>query len=157
MYTGRSYRRLAAVPATCTQPGLTAGSHCSVCHEVIVEQQIVPALGHQERTVTGKPATYTETGLTDGIYCDRCHEWVVPQEIIPVLKPAHLIGDVNRDGKVDVLDAIVIQKYAAEKATLDAEQLYIGDVNNDGTVDVLDAIMIQKYAAGKIDGFPKKA
>ena len=146
-----------AVPATCTETGLTAGSHCSVCHEVIVAQQTVPALGHDEVTVPGKPATYTETGLTNGVYCNRCKEWVVPQQIIPILKSEFMIGDINRDRKVDVLDALMAQKYSAEKVTLDAEQLYIGDVNNDGAVDALDAVLIQKYAAERINSFPKKA
>ena len=146
-----------AVPATCTQSGLTQGSHCSVCNEVIVAQQVVKALGHLERMVPGYAATYTSEGLTDGIFCDRCNEWVVPQVVIPKLKPAHLIGDVNRDGNVDVLDAVLVQKYAASKATIDDEQLYIGDVNDDGTVDILDAVQIQKYAGEKITEFKKKA
>ena len=146
-----------AVPASCTQSGLTQGSHCSVCNEVIVAQQVVKALGHLERMVPGYAATYISEGLTDGIFCDRCNEWVVPQVVIPKLKPAHLIGDVNRDGNVDVLDAVLVQKYSASKATLDDEQLYIGDVNDDGTVDILDAVQIQKYAGEKITEFKKKA
>ncbi len=146
-----------AVPATCTETGLTQGSHCSVCNEVIVAQQVVKALGHLERMVPGYAATYTSAGLTDGIFCDRCNEWVVPQVVIPKLKPAHLIGDVNRDGNVDVLDAVIVQKYSASKGTLDDEQLYIGDVNDDGTVDILDAVQIQKYAGEKIFEFKKKA
>ena len=32
-----------AVPATCTEDGLTEGSHCSVCGEIIVAQQVIPA------------------------------------------------------------------------------------------------------------------
>ena len=36
----------AAVAPTCTEPGLTEGSHCSVCSEVLVAQQTVAALGH---------------------------------------------------------------------------------------------------------------
>ena len=35
-----------AVEPTCTEAGLTEGSHCSVCGEIIVAQQTVPALGH---------------------------------------------------------------------------------------------------------------
>lgn len=66
------------------------------------------------------------------------------------------IGDVNMDGSVDVLDAAVVQKYAAGKAELTAEQLELADVNNDNNVDVLDAAEIQKYAAGKITEFKKK-
>lgn len=35
-----------AVEATCIQTGLTEGSHCSKCGAIINEQQIIPALGH---------------------------------------------------------------------------------------------------------------
>ena len=36
----------AAVAPTCTEPGLTEGSHCSVCNTVIKAQETVPATGH---------------------------------------------------------------------------------------------------------------
>ena len=36
----------AAVAPSCTEPGLTEGSHCSVCDEVIKAQETVPATGH---------------------------------------------------------------------------------------------------------------
>ena len=35
-----------AVAPTCTEPGLTEGSHCSVCNTVITAQEEVPAKGH---------------------------------------------------------------------------------------------------------------
>ena len=35
-----------AVAATCTDTGLTEGSHCSDCNYVIVKQDVVPALNH---------------------------------------------------------------------------------------------------------------
>ncbi|MBQ9145477.1 MAG: hypothetical protein IJX70_03325 [Clostridia bacterium] len=35
-----------AVPATCTEPGLTEGKKCNVCGEVLVAQTEVPAVGH---------------------------------------------------------------------------------------------------------------
>ncbi len=60
----------------------------------------------------------------------------------PELKPQ--LGDVNGDGVVDVLDAALIQKFAAEKAQLTEEQKKIGDFNGDGYCDVLDATAIQK-------------
>ena len=34
------------VDATCTESGLTEGKHCSECNEVIVAQEVIPALGH---------------------------------------------------------------------------------------------------------------
>ena len=36
----------AAVPPTCTEPGLTEGSHCAVCEAVLTPQEPVEMLGH---------------------------------------------------------------------------------------------------------------
>lgn len=35
-----------AVPATCTEAGLTEGSHCEVCGTTLTAQKVVPATGH---------------------------------------------------------------------------------------------------------------
>lgn len=65
-----------------------------------------------------------------------------------------ILGDVNGDGKVNVKDATLIQKFAAKLIDLtDAEKLR-ADVNGDGKVNVKDATAIQKYAAKIQTGFP---
>lgn len=63
-----------AVPATCTQTGLTEGKHCSVCGEVILAQTETPALGHNwnNGTIT-TPATCTENGVMT-YTCNNCGE-----------------------------------------------------------------------------------
>lgn len=50
-----------AVEPTCTKAGLSAGTHCSVCGEVLQEQEAVPALGHRYKTEITAP-TCTEEG-----------------------------------------------------------------------------------------------
>ena len=72
-----------AVAATCTTTGLTEGKHCSVCHEVLVAQTEVKALGHTEVIDEAVPATCTVTGLTEGKHCSVCHEVLVAQTEIP--------------------------------------------------------------------------
>ena len=61
-----------AVEATCTGTGLTEGSHCLICHEMISEQKTVPALGHSSDggTVT-KSAACTVAGVKT-YKCIRC-------------------------------------------------------------------------------------
>lgn len=70
----------AAVDATCTETGLTEGSHCSVCGETIVAQSVVPATGHTEVKDPAVPATCTSTGLTEGSHCSVCGATIVAQE-----------------------------------------------------------------------------
>ena len=63
------------------------------------------------------------------------------------------VGDVNNDGKVNVLDAVMVLRHDANIIKLDDSQLKAADVNNDGKVDVLDAVMILRYEAGIIKSF----
>ena len=67
-----------------------------------------------------------------------------------------LIGDVNNDKRVDILDSAMVQKYASDKTDLTDKQKILADVNDDGNVDILDAADIQKYASEIITEFKKK-
>ena len=61
-----------AVPATCTETGLTEGSHCSRCNTILTVQETVPALGHDWGAyIETTPATCTETGIETST-CSRC-------------------------------------------------------------------------------------
>ena len=55
-----------------------------------------------------------------------------------------LVGDVNLDGKVSVLDATEIQKYIADLNILSNVQKANADYNQDGKINVLDATEIQR-------------
>lgn len=62
-------------------------------------------------------------------------------------EPTPILGDVNKDGKIDILDATEIQKYAAEITELSAAQLAVADMDGDGQVNIVDATIIQKIFA----------
>ena len=64
-----------------------------------------------------------------------------------------MLGDVNGDGNISVLDATLIQKYIAGLVTFSNTQKAAADVNNDGSVSIVDATLIQKHIAGLIDKF----
>ena len=72
-----------AVAPTCTEEGLTAGKHCSVCHTVLAAQQTVPANGHKEVIDKAVAPACTETGLTEGKHCLVCNAVLVKQETVP--------------------------------------------------------------------------
>ena len=65
---------------------------------------------------------------------------------------AHVFGDANLDGSVNVADATQIQMYCA--GYLDFKQIAqaFADVNDDSRVSVEDVTLIQRYIAGYDDG-----
>ena len=60
-----------AVKATCTEPGLTEGSHCLVCGEVLVAQKEFPALGHKFVNYIYNNDATTEANGTETAVCER--------------------------------------------------------------------------------------
>ena len=62
----------AAVAPTCTETGLTDGSHCSKCNAVLRKQEEISALGHDEQHHNAKEPTCTEVGWDEYVTCSRC-------------------------------------------------------------------------------------
>ena len=58
-----------------------------------------------------------------------------------------LLGDVDNDGTVTVLDATKIQKALASILTIDKESEKAADVDGDGVMSIVDATVIQKWLA----------
>ena len=69
--------------ATCTEPGLTEGSVCETCGEILTAQGGIPAKGHDEEILPRVEPTETETGLTEGKKCKVCGIVTVEQQVIP--------------------------------------------------------------------------
>ena len=90
-----------AVEASCTEGGLTEGSHCSVCDLVLVAQQSIDPLGHVggEWTVI-TPATYNTDGERQSV-CTACNE-IAAVEVIYAFGSEGLEYIENEDGTLSV-------------------------------------------------------
>ena len=66
----------------------------------------------------------------------------------------YTLGDVNDDGKINVVDANLVRRYSAKLITLGKEEAVAADVNGDGKINVVDANLIRRYSAKLITVFP---
>lgn len=77
-----------AVAPTCTSNGLTEGSHCSACNNVITQQKTTDKLPHKPIIDKAVAATCTSNGLTEGSHCSVCNTVLAKQTSIA--KTAHV-------------------------------------------------------------------
>ena len=81
-----------AVEPTCTEKGLTEGTHCSKCGKILQAQNEIPALGHDLEHHDGKEATCTKKGWKEYDTCKREGCDHTTYEEIPAL--GHKYGDI---------------------------------------------------------------
>lgn len=74
-----------AVAPTCTETGLTEGSHCGDCNKILIAQEVVSYTNHTEVIDPAVAATCTETGLTEGSHCSVCNKILVAQKTVSAL------------------------------------------------------------------------
>lgn len=68
-------------------------------------------------------------------------------------KIEYTLGDVNNDGKVNTIDAIMILQHISKKITLNEKQMLAADTSKDGRISTMDAIRILQYISKKITEF----
>ena len=57
----------------------------------------------------------------------------------------YLMGDVNLDGNIDVLDIVVLVNHILEIYLIEDEFIYLADGNTDGLVDILDIVLLVNW------------
>lgn len=124
-----------AVEPTCTKTGLTEGKHCSVCSAVLVEQEVVPALGF---TVSGSVAGVTDnamvTLLKDGVVAARGDVRADGGFLLSGLRIGAGTYTLRVDGGGCVAwEMPVALSDDSGSANVACLLLRIGDVNGDGT------------------------
>lgn len=77
----------------------------------------------------------------------------------PITKPTvtddpyggYALGDVNGDGKINTLDAMMTLRAAVGIESLDAIQTIRADIDGNGKINTMDAMMILRRAVGLLD------
>ena len=65
-----------------------------------------------------------------------------------------ILGDVNSDGEVNVMDATLIQKSVVNMITLTDDENIRADVNGDSKVNIKDATAIKKFVVKLETDYP---
>ncbi len=74
--------------------------------------------------------------------------------VYPWVYEDYSYGDLNGDGNINAVDALMVLKMAVGKLEATEDDYWIGDVDGDSELNAKDALYILRYAVGKIDYFP---
>jgi hypothetical protein len=96
------------------------------------------------------PLSLVVTELTDSTY------WPLPPIITQgeVKVQAYTLGDLNNDGNITTLDALMALQIVSGRYSSPTQQMLLSaDVTKDGSVTTIDALKILQYVSGRITGF----
>ncbi len=113
----------------------------------VTESSIAMTEPAESTTVTESSTVMTEPAESTTITESTTATTEPTQETTTTPQPEFEIGDVNRDGKLNIKDATAIQKYLAKMIGFDDVQLVLADYNNDNKVNIKDVTYIQKKLA----------
>ncbi|MDE6707320.1 MAG: leucine-rich repeat protein, partial [Oscillospiraceae bacterium] len=63
--------------------------------------------------------------------------------------PVYEIGDINRDGAINVTDIIYLQKYLHGKQNISQRQYALADMNQDNMINIFDFVLLKNKILNK--------
>ena len=79
-----------------------------------------------------------------------CNNYDIPYFDI---EKQNLTGDINNDGKIDIVDVLTVNRFILGKTSLTSAQQKLADVSTDGQVTPEDALLMMKKIVGIIESF----
>lgn len=135
-----------ALPAGLQSIGEWAFGNCTSLEYVEIPQSV---------SVIENSAFSGDSSLTLGVWYDSyAYNYAKANGISYRLLDGVMLGDVNKDGIVNISDVTAIQRYLSEIEPLDELSLLAVDVNQDGNIDILDASTLQMFLAEYVIPYP---
>lgn len=72
-----------------------------------------------------------------------------PSSPVTLEKPSYILGDVNEDGKISVMDIVAISQIMSGQVDSNYNNL-AADVNVDGKISVMDIVSVRQMIANKV-------
>jgi len=85
---------------------------------------------------------YNFNGVLDQVHI---YDYALPLQEIEALfsgEVCHVLGDMNCDGFLDVIDIVLTVEIILTGSDLEDYQLIIGDMNNENTINIIDIVMM---------------
>ena len=143
------------IPESVTSIGTWAFKDCSNLTNITIPSSV---------TSIGEAAFDNCNDLTDIYYLDTKMKWkqisisedaISPDVTIHFVEPATTVyGDVNLDGKVDILDAVFLNKYLATMVQFSDVQAANADCCQDDVLNEKDANALLQFVILLIDDLP---
>lgn len=72
---------------------------------------------------------------------------LICEDIVVKTKTQMLMGDVDGDGDITIMDVTMIQRHIAQLITISEDELICADTDKDGNITIMDATIIQRFIA----------
>lgn len=109
-------------------------------YSAVIDASYITSAGLEYYIEAYDGTNYTFSGTSDSPYSVICRDRVT----------ANQMGDVNGDGQVTVLDALMMLQAINDIINLDSTQFERADLNGDGILTAAEALRILQYANGSI-------
>lgn len=134
------------LPSTLTKIGSHAFYNCNSLTEITIPESVTDIASD----------TFSRSVTIKGVRGSAAEVFANEQGYTFIAIPGNNIalGDLDDNGKIELEDAVLFNKYLASTYTFTDSQKNAGDLDGNGNAELEDAVLLEKYLAGSIKNFP---